>query len=144
MNNCIENDNYYRNEVSKFILNYPKQNYNEDWKLFASLTYRNPIHSDELGRRKIKGLVNHIKRKKINCSGLFTNELDINYNSIHHHLLLHSAKPTSKLKDEIWNYWRYNGWCDVQNIKDEKGVCIYFSKHLYKTEINDWEFIDLI
>lgn len=134
----------YKTELSSFIKNYPKLNYNEEWKLFVSLTYKSPIYSDVLGRKKLKGMMNHIKRKKIDCKGIFCNELDSNLNSLHHHLLLHSNKPISYLKDEIWNYWKYNGWCDIQNVKDNESVSIYITKHLGKTNINDWDFLELL
>ena len=46
-------NNEYNIELGKFITEYPKQQYNSDWKLLTSLTYRNPIKNEKIGRRKV-------------------------------------------------------------------------------------------
>ena len=61
----------YNIELGKFITNYPKQQYDSDWKLLSSLTYKNPIRSEKIGRRKVKNLVNHLKKKGLECKGIY-------------------------------------------------------------------------
>jgi hypothetical protein len=136
-------NNEYNIELGKFITEYPKQQYNSDWKLLTSLTYRNPIKNEKIGRRKVKNLVTHLKKKGLEVKGIYSCELDNNFSSIHHHLLIHTDKE-NKMKDEIFNFWKYNGWVDVEKVNDSKSVSIYISKYLNRTNHNDWDFLELI
>ena len=48
------------------------------------------------------------------------------------------------MKDEIFNFWKYNGWVDIEKVNDSKSVSIYISKYLNRTNHNDWDFLELI
>ena len=135
--NYIDNkvDNRYRNELGNFIGNY------KEWDYIVGLSYRDNIRNEKIGRRKIKNLFNNLSKYDKNIDGVYVNEFDGSFNKIHHHLVIKTDLKEYDFKYRLIQYWKNIGISDVEKYDSNLGFSYYISKHIGKTEINNWDFL---
>ena len=90
----------------------------------------------------IKNLFNNLSKYDKNIDGVYVNEYDGSFNKIHHHLVVKSDLKEYDFKYRLIQYWKNIGLSDVEKYDSSLGFSYYMSKHIGKTEINSWDFID--
>tara|TARA_Y200000002_G_scaffold339363_1_gene309306 strand:+ start:990 stop:1409 length:420 start_codon:yes stop_codon:yes gene_type:complete len=135
--NYIDNkvDNRIRNELGNFIGNY------KEWDYIVGLSYRNDIRNEKIGRTKVKNLINNLSKYDENIDGVYVNEYDGSFNKIHHHLVVKTNLKEYDFKYRLLQYWKNVGMSEVEKYDSSLGFSYYMSKHIGKTEINNWGFL---
>jgi len=130
------------NEMGDFIKNYSINNYGIDYNMKVDLTYRYRIKKESKCRMWIGRLKNYLNKKDVNVSGIFVNEYDSNFSSLHNHLLLYCDKDYYLVEGYIFNFWNKIGSCKIEKYDSDLDYSYYISKHLNKTENNVFDFIE--
>ena len=99
------------------------------------------IRNEKIGRRKIKNLFKNLSKYDKNIDGVYVNEFDGSFNKIHHHLVVKTDLKEYDFKYKLIQYWKNLGISDVEKYDSSLGFSYYMSKHIGKTEINNWDFL---
>ena len=98
-------------------------------------------------KMEMERLKNHLYKRKVvdTIDGVYTTEYDKKYYKLHLHSLIYvdSQLPKSKVRGEIFNYLKHRGSVNIQPYDLEKGYSTYITKHLNKTDNNEWDFIGI-
>ena len=133
-----------RNDLSNFIENYSIQNYNEDYNVKLDLTYKYPIKHNSVWRKWIGNLKKYMNKNDIFCDGFVISEYDRNISSLHNHILMYCDTDYYKCESVIFNYWKKLGSLNIEKYDKSLGYSSYITKHINKTENNDWEFLNML
>lgn len=129
--------------IGKFFKGYSKQIHNVDWKLFITLTYKFPQIREDKGNGNVKKLLRQWRKYDKSIDGIWVNDLDKNLVGIHHHIIVKTELIKSVLESVTNKVWRNKGIIDVREYDKsyEYCYCNYMSKHIGKTNRNNYYFI---
>ena len=133
-----------RNDLSNFIENYSIQNYNKDYNVKLDLTYKYPIKHNSVWRKWVGNLKKYMNKNDIFCDGFVISEYDRNISSLHNHILMYCDTDYYKCESVIFNYWNKLGSLNIEKYDKNLGYSSYITKHINKTENNDWEFLSML
>ena len=71
-------------------------------------------------------------------------EYDYNFSSLHNHLLLYCDTEYYVCESLIFNFWKNIGSMKIEKYNSGLGYSSYISKHLNKTDNNNWEMLSLL
>lgn len=129
-------------EIGKFFKEYNLNNYGIDYNMKVDLTYKYPIKKESMCRSWIGKLKKFLNKKDVFISGIFVNEYDSNFSSLHNHLLMYSDKDYYLVEGYIFNFWNKIGSCRIEKYNSDLDYSYYLSKHINKTENNVFDFIE--
>lgn len=131
-------------ELSNWMKDYSKINYNEDWKLCVDLTYKWNVKTDKVCRKWIGNLKNYLSKNDIIIDGFMVNEYDVNFSNLHNHLLVWSSDSWSNTQSKIFNYWKRIGSINIRQYDNTLNYTEYMTKYLGREKYNNWELISNI
>ena len=129
-------------EIGKFFKEYNLNNYGIDYNMKVDLTYKYPIRKESMCRSWIGKLKNFLNKKDVFVSGIFVNEYDVNFSSLHNHILMYSDKDYYLVEGYVFNFWKNIGSCNIEKYNSNENYSYYISKHLNKNVNNSWDFIE--
>lgn len=71
-------------------------------------------------------------------------EYDYCFSSLHNHLLLYCDTEYYVCESLIFNFWKNIGSMKIEKYNSGLGYSSYISKHLNKTDNNNWEMFSLL
>ena len=134
----------YNCDIGKFIKNYSINNNGSDYNLIVDLSYKYKVKYDNVCRKWIGRLKRFLNKKDVFVSGIFVNEYDVNFSSLHNHILMYSDKDYYLVEGYVFNFWKNIGSCNIEKYNSNENYSYYISKHLNKNVNNSWDFIENI
>ena len=131
-------------ELSNWMKDYSKINYNEDWKLCVDLTYKWKVKTDKVCRKWLGNLKNYLSENDINIDGFFVTEYDKNFTNLHNHLLVWSSDSWSNTQSKIFNYWKRIGSLNISKYDVNSNYTEYMTKYIGRERYNSWDLISNI
>ena len=114
-----------------------------DYNIKLDLVYNNWVKDIKVNRRNVKNLFNYLNKSAISVDGILVEEL-MKSGNIHNHLLVYSNSTVGTFKSKVFGYWKNIGSVNCVKYDSEKNGYDYLSKHLGKTQFNNWELISLL
>lgn len=130
-------------QIGLWMKDWCKEMYNEDWNYCISLTYKFPIIKEVVSRRNLREYFRKLYEYDSQLDGFVVNELDNILVSLHHHIILKSKlgmRQLVKLTNKMWNN-KGSSFIDRYDVSRELNWCVYMTKHLEKTNRNNWYII---
>ena len=118
--------------------------YGKDYNVKLDLTYRYKIKNDSIWRKWISRLKKHLNKNNVFCDGIVVSEYDYCFSSLHNHLLLYCDTEYYVCESLIFNFWKNIGSMKIEKYNSGLGYSSYISKHLNKTDNNNWEMLSLL
>jgi hypothetical protein len=137
-------DDTMKLELSNWMKDYSKINYNEDWKLCVDLTYKWKVKTDKVCRKWLGNLKNYLSENDINIDGFFVTEYDKNFTNLHNHLLVWSSDSWSNTQSKIFNYWKRIGSLNISKYDVNSNYTEYMTKYIGRERYNSWDLISNI
>tara|TARA_R110001599_G_scaffold240684_1_gene440300 strand:+ start:4536 stop:4973 length:438 start_codon:yes stop_codon:yes gene_type:complete len=134
-------DDKYRWDLGEFFKDYSVNNLNKEWDYIVGLSYKLPIKSESVSRKKLKQLYNNLKHYDCNFDGIYVSEFDSSFNRLHHHLIVSSSLSEDDFKHRVVRYWKNIGIVDVGEYDKEMEYVFYMTKHINKTKFNNWDIL---
>ena len=130
--------------MEKFINDYSINQYGKDYNVKLDLTYKYPIKHNSVWRKWVGNLKKYMNKNDIFCDGFVISEYDSNYTTLHNHILMYCDTDYYKCESVIFNYWNKLGSLNIEKYDKNLGYSSYITKHINKTENNDWEFLSML
>lgn len=130
-------------QIGLWMKDWCKEMYNEDWNYCVTLNYKFPIIKEVISRNNLREYVRKLNEYDSEVEGFIVNELDKNLISIHHHLIMKcdmNMGMLQKVTNKVWNNKGIN-FIDKYDSDRELNWCVYMTKHLEKTNRNNWYII---
>ena len=134
----------YNCDIGKFIDDYSINNNGKDYSMIIDLSYKYKVKYDSVCRKWIGRLKKFLNKKDVFVSGIFVNEYDVNFSSLHNHILMYSDKDYYLVEGYVFNFWKNIGSCNIEKYNSNENYSYYISKHLNKNVNNSWDFIENI
>ena len=134
----------YNCDIGKFINDYSINNNGKDYSMIIDLSYKYKVKYDSVCRKWIGRLKKFLNKKDVFVSEIFVNEYDVNFSSLHNHLLLYCDTEYYVCESLIFNFWKNIGSMKIEKYNSGLGYSSYISKHLNKTDNNNWEMLSLL
>jgi hypothetical protein len=139
-----ENNKLSRKVLGDWIKNYSINNYGSEWNYCLGLSYRYNVKNLKW-RNNVKGLIKNLYIKDNNLNGFIFNEYDLNFQNIHHHLIIKSDLIKDEITKIVNKNWNKKGLFDLMIYDKDLFYCNYITKHYNKYEENEFNLIlDLI
>ena len=130
--------------MEKFISDYSIKQYGKDYNVKLDLTYRYKNKNDSVWRKWISRLKKYLNKNNVFCDGIVVSEYDYCFSSLHNHLLLYCDTEYYVCESLIFNFWKNIGSMKIEKYNSGLGYSSYISKHLNKTDNNNWEMLSLL
>ena len=136
----------YNNDIEKlgkYFKGYCKENYNDDWKLVMSNSFK-------VGYKRFSNIEYWFDKFKIGMlgmgivsmiDGIYVGEYNKNYDLGSHSLVYFESELEDwEVRNKMWKWWENKGSVVIDKYSDE-GFDFYMSKFLYKGYESNFNYI---